>query len=59
MAESFAKVVHDGVPNEVLPPPRRTHKLGWCESAQTAAAFNWSSMGCEGGCTTIHAHYEG
>ena len=24
---------------EAPPPPRRTHKVGWCESAETAAAF--------------------
>ena len=39
MAESFAKVVLDAVAKEVPPPLRRTHKLGWCESAETSAAF--------------------
>ena len=38
MAESLAKVVLDAVAKEVPPPPRRTHKLGWCESAETSAA---------------------
>ena len=39
MAESFADIILDAVAKEVPPPPRRTHKLGWCENAQTAAAF--------------------
>ena len=39
MAESLAKVVLDAVAKEVPPPPRRTHKLGWRESAETSAAF--------------------
>ena len=38
MAESFTKVILDAVEAEV-PPPRRTHKLGWCETAETSAAF--------------------
>ena len=36
MAESFTKVILDAVEAEVAPPPRRTHKVGWCE---TTAAF--------------------
>ena len=39
MAESFTKVILDAVEAEVPPPPRRTHKLGWCETAETSAAF--------------------
>ena len=38
-AESFTKVILDAVEAEVPPPPRRTHKLGWCETAETSAAF--------------------
>ena len=39
MAESLAKVVLDEVTKKVPPPTRRTHKLGWCEPTETAAAF--------------------
>ena len=39
MADSLANVVLDAVAKEVPPPPRRIHKLGWYESAETAAAF--------------------
>ena len=39
MAESLTKVILDAVEAEVPPPPRRTHKLGWCETAETSAAF--------------------
>ena len=39
MAESLAKVVLDAIAKEVPPPPRRTHKLAWCASAETSAAF--------------------
>ena len=39
MAESFTKVILDAVEAEVPPPPRRRHKLGWCETAETSAAF--------------------
>ena len=39
MAESLAKVVLDAAAKEVNPPPRRSHKLAWCESAETSAAF--------------------
>ena len=39
MAESLAKVGLDAVAKAVPPPPCRTHKLGWCESAETSAAF--------------------
>ena len=39
MAESLAKVVLDAVAKDVPPPPRRTHKVGWCEFAETSAAF--------------------
>ena len=39
MAESFTKVILDTVEAEVPPPPRRTDKLGWCETAETSAAF--------------------
>ena len=38
MAESLAKVVVDAAANEVPPPPRRTPKLGLCESAESPAA---------------------
>ena len=39
MAESFTKVILDAVEAEVPPPPRRTHKLGWCETTEISAAF--------------------
>ena len=39
MAESFTKVILDVVEAEVPPPPRRTRKLGWCETAETSTAF--------------------
>ena len=39
MAESFTKVILDAVEPEVPPPPRRMHKLGWCETAETTASF--------------------
>ena len=39
MAESFTKVVLDAIEAEVSPLPHRTHKLGWCERAETSAAF--------------------
>ena len=39
MAESFTKVVVHAVEAELPPPPRRTHNLGWCETAETTAAF--------------------
>ena len=42
MAESFTKVIRDAVEAEVPPPPRRTLKLGWCETAETSAAFTIS-----------------
>ena len=46
MAESFTKVILDAVEAEVSPPPRRTHKLGWCETVETSAAFTiaWNAM---------------
>ena len=39
MAESFTKVILDAVEAEVPAPPRRTHKLGWRETAETSATF--------------------
>ena len=42
MAESFTKVIFNAVEAAVPPPPRRTHKLGWCETAETSAAFTIS-----------------
>ena len=39
MAESFTKVIIEAVKADVPPPPRRTHKLGCCETAETSAAF--------------------
>ena len=39
MAECFTKVIIDAVEAEVPPLTRRTHKLGWCETAKTSAAF--------------------
>ena len=39
MAESLAKDVLHAVSKEVPSSPRRTHKLGWCESAEISAAF--------------------
>ena len=39
MAESFTKDALDAVQAVVQPPPRRTHKLGWCTTAETSAAF--------------------
>ena len=39
MAESFTKVIIDAIEAEVPSPPRRTHKLVWCETAETSAAF--------------------
>ena len=39
MVEYVAEVILDAVVKEAPPPPRHTHKLGWCESAETAAAF--------------------
>ena len=39
MAESFNFVILDAVEAEVPPPPHRTHKLGWCETAETSSAF--------------------
>ena len=39
MVESFTKDIIDSVEPEVPPPPRRTHKLGWCETVETSAAF--------------------
>ena len=32
-------LILDAVEAEVPPPPRRAHKLGWCETAETSAAF--------------------
>ena len=47
MAEPFTKVVLDAVEAEVPPPPRRTHKLGWCETTETSSAFTiaWNARG--------------
>ena len=42
MAESLAKVVLDAVAKELPPSPRRIHKLGWCEPAETSAAFKYA-----------------
>ena len=39
MAESFTKVFLDAVEAEVPPLRRRSHKVGWCETAETSAAF--------------------
>ena len=39
MAESFNNVILDAVEAEVPPSPRCTHKLGWCETAETSATF--------------------
>ena len=39
MAESFTKDFLDAVEAEAPPQPRRTHNLGWCETAETSAAF--------------------
>ena len=39
MAESFTKGILDTVEAEAPPPPRRTHKLGWCETVETSAGF--------------------
>ena len=41
--QSFTKVILDAVEAEVPPLPRRTHKLGWCETAETSAAFTIAS----------------
>ena len=40
MAGSFTKTLLDAVEAEVPPPPRRSPKIGWCESAETLAVFN-------------------
>ena len=37
LAESVADVSLDAVAKEVPPPPRHTHKLGRCETAETVA----------------------
>ena len=35
----YCQIVLDAVEAAVLPPPRRTHKLWWRETAETSAAF--------------------
>ena len=39
MAKSFTKVILDAVGAELPPPPHHAHKLRWCETAETSAAF--------------------
>ena len=39
MAEFFTKIILDAVETKVPPLPRRTHKLGWCETAENSASF--------------------
>ena len=39
MLESFTEDIFDAVEEKVPPQPRRTHQLGGCETAGTAAAF--------------------
>jgi len=39
MVEFYTAAIVDGVEKEVSPPPRRHRRHGWCESAETLAAF--------------------
>lgn len=39
MAESFADAILDAVAKDVPPPPRHSHKPGWCETTETSAAI--------------------
>ena len=38
MAESYTKDILDAVEAKVPPPPRRTHKLGWYQTAEASAS---------------------
>ena len=39
MAESFDDAILDAVAKDVPPPPRHSHKSGWCETAEISAAI--------------------
>ena len=43
MAESFADAILDVVAKDVPPPPRHSHKPGWCETAQASAGIHIAS----------------
>ena len=53
-SESFADAILDAVAKYVPPPPRHSHKPGWCKTAETSASIK-NSTGCEGGCPTSQA----